>query len=215
MKNLFKYPSTPHLPVSRGVASDDIVLKNTVKMHGLDVVITEKMDGESCSMYRDHIHARSLDSRARPDQDWVRRFWANRKMNIPEGWRICGENLWATHSIFYNNLPSFFLGFSVWDQNNTRLSWEETLEWFELLDIIPVKVLYEGPYSDNVIDNLIRSMDPQTSEGFVVSNKKSFHYNDFHDNMGKYVRPNHVQTGDHWLKGEIKSNKLGPNGQTE
>lgn len=214
-EHLKKYPSTPHLPQSRSRTEDDKVLKTTTHLHGLNVVITEKMDGESCSMYNHHIHARSLDSRPRPDQDWVRRFWANRRHNIPEIWRVCGENAWAKHSIAYDALASYFFGFSIWDEGNFRLSWTETLEWFELLDIVPVRVLYQGPYSDAVVEQLIADMDPNVMEGFVVANQERFHYDDFALNMAKYVRPKHVQTNDHWLHGEITPNGLAPDGQKE
>lgn len=202
-------------PQSRSRTEDDKVLKKTDHLHDLNVVITEKMDGESCSMYRHHIHARSLDSRPRPDQDWVRRFWSNRRFEIPKGWRICGENLWAQHSIKYENLESYFYGFSVWNENNERLSWSETLEWFSLLDIIPVRVLYEGPYSDHIVEKLIANMDPSTMEGFVVANSEQFHYDDFAMNMAKYVRPKHVQTEKHWLHSEIKPNGISIEGQRE
>ena len=37
-------------------------------------------------------------------------------------------------------------------------------------------------------------------EGFVVRNAAAFHYDDFKNNVGKYVRAHHVQTDDHWTK---------------
>lgn len=36
------------------------------------VVITEKMDGENTTLYRDGLHARSLDSRHHPSRNWVK-----------------------------------------------------------------------------------------------------------------------------------------------
>lgn len=62
------------------------------------------------------FHARSVDSRHHISRDWLAQFHSSIAYNIPEGWRICGEYLYAKHSIFYENLPSYFLGFSIWNE---------------------------------------------------------------------------------------------------
>ena len=67
-----KYPRSPHLPWSEGGTSDDAYLFDTDHFAGKEVVITEKMDGENTSMYRDGIHARSIDGRHHPSRDWVK-----------------------------------------------------------------------------------------------------------------------------------------------
>ena len=90
-----KYGRTNHLPWSPGITDDDRVLKDTGNFYGREVVITLKLDGENTNMYRDHIHARSIDSRGGEDRAWVKNFWSSICYEIPEGWRICGENMWA------------------------------------------------------------------------------------------------------------------------
>jgi hypothetical protein len=94
-----KYPRTLHLPWSPGATSDDRIHTNLSGFEGEEVVITEKMDGENTSLYRDYYHARSLDSNSHPSQSWARQFHAQISWNIPEGWRVCAENLYARHSI--------------------------------------------------------------------------------------------------------------------
>ncbi|MEL7307213.1 MAG: RNA ligase family protein, partial [Pseudomonadota bacterium] len=42
---------------------------------------------------------------------------------------MCGENLYARHSISYNNLPSYFMAFSVWNELNQCLSWQDTKQF--------------------------------------------------------------------------------------
>ncbi len=206
---LFKYPSTPHLPQSSGRSGDDTALGDAAHFAGRTVVVTEKLDGENATLYRHHYHARSLDSRHHPSRDWIKRFWAAKQHDIPPHLRICGENLYARHSIGYEGLSSYFYGFSVWDNDrNLCLSWAETLDWFALLDIVPVPVLYEGPYSEAVIDKLIRAIDTRTQEGFVVRNAEAFAYEAFAANMAKWVRPRHVQTDTHWMHAEIVPNGL-------
>ncbi len=62
MSRLYKYPRTYHLSWSPGTSSDDRLLKSTDHFIGKEIVVSEKVDGEQTSMYRDHIHVRSLDS---------------------------------------------------------------------------------------------------------------------------------------------------------
>ena len=209
----YKYPRTKHLPMSRSRTEDDKSHKDYSFLEGKEVIVTVKMDGENCTMYRDHIHARSISSANHPSRDWVKQFHSTIKNDIPEGWRICGENLYAKHSIEYNELSSYFYGFSIWNEKNECLSWSETLEWFNLLGIKPVGVV--GHYVNNTLDFMIDRMydardwcDSIKQEGFVARNADSFHYDDFSKNVGKCVRENHVQTDQHWMHSEINKNKL-------
>ncbi len=207
-EGLYKYPSTPHHPLSRSRTEDDKVLTTDAHLVGKVVVISEKMDGESATLYPHHYHARSLDSRHHASRDWIKSFHAQKKGDIPEGFRVNGENMYAEHSIRYDNLPSYFLGFSMWDDTNTCLTWDETLTYFELIGITPVKVFYRGVYDPKVMEQLIADMDPTKQEGFVIRVDEPFHFDDFAKNMAKYVRPKHVQTEQHWMHAEIKANGL-------
>lgn len=203
-----KYPRTFHLPWSQGVASDDRVLRSVSQFEGKEVVVTEKMDGENTTLYSDHIHARSLDSRGGEDRAWVKQFWAHIRNDIPSGWRICGENLWARHSIAYSELQSYFYGFSIWDENNVALSWGDTQTYFELIGVCSVPVLYRGIWNENAIRSLESSMDFSQTEGYVVRLASSFAYDSFGHSVAKFVRKGHVQPGKHWRLSEISSNSL-------
>ena len=124
-----KYPRTYHLPWSPGATDDDRVLTDEeleANFVGRMVVVTEKMDGENTTMYNDYIHARSLDSASHPSREWVKNLHAQIQWQIPDGWRICGENLYASHTLHYAGLPSYFIVFSVWDENNICQSWDDT-----------------------------------------------------------------------------------------
>lgn len=212
--NRIKYPRTYHLPCSPGATSDDKRLtESQVSAYycGVDTVYTEKMDGENTTMYSDYIHARSLDSRHHPSRDWVKRFHSEFSHNIPEGWRICGENLFAKHSISYDNLDSYFYGFSIWNEKNICLDWDETKLWFEVLGIqcVPELEVQDVPITNsNLLQKLGQQVIESGSEGFVVRRKKCFEYSRFERSVAKYVRANHVQTDTHWMKSEIIPNKI-------
>ena len=206
MSNYVKYPRTYHLPWSPGVSSDDVRTANTNHFVGREIIITEKMDGENTTLYRDHTHARSLDSRNHPSRDWVKRWHSTIAHEIPEGWRICGENLYARHSVAYQNLQSYFYGFSVWSADNNCLSWTETEEWFELLGIHTPPVLYRGVWDEALIRDI--HIDEGVVEGYVVRLAEQFAYDDFKQSVAKWVRTNHVQTDQHWMQAEIVPNGL-------
>ena len=198
-----KYERTFHLPHSPGLHDDDKALKDFKNFEGKRVIITGKMDGENTTAYADgHVHARSIDSRGGEDRAWVKKFLIeNVCFNLPDGWRVCGENLWAEHSIHYNALPSYFLGFSIWNERNECLSWAETLEWFELLGITPVPVLAEGYFSEAMLAKVEADLNWETDEGYVIRIADGFTYGQFRSSVAKYVRAGHVQTQKHWRAG--------------
>lgn len=210
MTDPVKYPRTMHLPWSPGLQNDDRVMTDLSMLEGQEVVVTEKMDGENTSMYRDYIHARSVDGRHHPSRDWIKRFYAeNMVLRLSPGARICGENMYARHSIAYDDLETYFYGFSYWD-GDTCLPWEETLLLFEYFGITPVRELYRGPFDVDVLHDIEKNIDPEQQEGYVVRlSRLPIKMEDFSKAVGKWVRKGHVQTNDHWMHSEIIPNKLG------
>lgn len=207
--NWIKYPRTYHLPWSEGLNDDDRMIDSIKLFENKRVIVTEKMDGENTTLYNNHIHARSVDSRHHPSRDWVKQFWSQIKNDIPEGYRICGENLYAKHSIHYKELKTYFMGFSIWDSNNTCLSWNDTVEWFSLFGIEPVPVLYDGPFDEILIKRLWSEKDWHNREGYVIRLADSIGYGEFRYKVGKFVRKNHIQTIKHWMHGQpIEKNLL-------
>lgn len=211
-----KYPQTAHLDFSQSIHSDDITLSSLQFMWGHDVVCTEKKDGENTTLRRDRCHARSLDSRTHPSRDWIKAFHGQIAHLIPEGYRICGENVYAHHSIFYENLESYFYGFSVWD-GLTALSWDESLQWFEELGITPVPVMQDeqgplrGTFDKAMYARLVKlskTLDTTKHEGFVVRVTDSIHHDEFKNRLAKWVRKNHVQTDEHWMSKPVVPNQL-------
>lgn len=205
-----KYPRTFHLPNALAATSDDRVLANADHFVGRNVVVTEKMDGECTSIYPDgSLHARSIDYSPHPTRDRVRALAGRLAGEIPAGWRVCGENVFARHSIGYGQLPSFFLAFSIW-RGLTCLSWTETKEWFELLKLTSAPVLYEGIWNEAATNacHTGRSRCGGEQEGYVVRLADEFHMREFSQSVAKMVRPNHVQTHDHWMRSSVVANGL-------
>jgi len=204
-----KYKRTYHAPWSEGITDDDRVLKDMSIFEGCEVVVTEKMDGENTNIYKDYIHARSVDGRSHYTRNWAKSFaFGYFAHNIPDKWRVCAENLYAKHSIEYKDLDSYLLAFSIWNEKNECLSWDESVEWFNLLGIPYVKVLYRGVYDETLIRGLYDASKYDTMEGYVVRKADSFHYKDFSKNVFKFVRKDHVTTENHWMYGYNKTHDL-------
>ncbi|MCF6441728.1 RNA ligase family protein [Pseudoalteromonas luteoviolacea] len=207
-----KYPRTPHLPWSSGVTRDDVRQGDLSQFIGKQVIVTEKMDGENTTLYSDYMHARSIDGRFHPSRAWVKALQAQIGYQIPSGWRICGENLYAKHSIAYHALPSYFLAFSVWNDKNECLSWQHSTRIFEQLGLCTPKTLYSGIWCEHAIKNI--AVDTRNQEGYVVRLADEFHYDEFAFAVAKWVRPNHVVTDTHWMHDKVITNGLmeKPNG---
>lgn len=206
-----KYPRTPHVPWSPGISSDDIRANQSSLSELLSrgsVVITEKMDGESTTMYRDHIHARSIDSAHHQSRSRVKQIHSEICHLIPEGWRVCGENMQAEHSIHYEQLLDWFLVFSIWTAENHCLDWGNTLDWIELLGLRPVPILFQGDIDLNYLQEMHGSLDLSKQEGFVIRSYQSFDFAAFSKNVFKWVRRDHVETDQHWMNAPMVENAV-------
>lgn len=204
-----RYPRTHHLPWSHPT-KDDRTLDGLSALEGQEVVVTVKMDGENTSLYRDHIHARSLDFLTGAARSMVKGLHARIAHDIPKGWRVCGENLYARHSIHYANLPDYFLLFSLWNERNECLSWDETLEWAEMLGVKTVPLLFRGLWDEARVRSLYQpEYEGSVMEGYVVRVSRGFSYGEFRRVVGKYVKPDFV-AGRHDYHRRFVANELRP-----
>jgi RNA ligase len=202
-----KYPRTMHFPWSPNLQNDDRMLQSTAGWEGQEYVFTEKMDGEGTTFYTDDLHARSLEFEQHPSRTFIKAIHAACAYDIPKGYRICGENMTAVHSIKYHSLPSYFMVFNIW-RGATCLSWDETVEWTTLLGLTHVPVLYRGAYSDELCQRICASVNLETEEGVVARPARALHMREFPFVVGKYVRRGHVQTDQHWMQKEVEFNGL-------
>lgn len=212
-----KYPKTLHFPDSPGVNDDDKVWHEAPQtLWGSHVVVTEKLDGECTTLTPDKWHARSLDTPYHPSRRVVQELHDQIKREIPTGWRICGENCYAFHSIFYEMQWPWFYVFSIWDDKNRCLPWDETVEYASVLNLPTVPEIYCGDWSDErqVKCWTNTSHFPQgefgpNQEGYVVRVAGGFHFDEFSTKIAKWVRSNHVKTADFWLRYQIVVNQHG------
>lgn len=208
-----KYPRTWHLPWST-LLKDDRQLKDDSCFVGKEVIMLEKLDGENTTFYNDHIHARSLDSQSHESRDRVKGIWSQISYLLDDNMRICGENMYAIHTVKYDDLKSYFYMFSMWEEN-TCLSWDETLEYAGILGLEVVPTIYRGVYDAELIKKTFVEYDKSKNgnvEGFVLRTIDSFTYGDFRKGTAKYVKPSFRQainnSHGHWISKKIEVNQL-------
>ncbi len=215
-----KYPRTFHVPWSLGVGSDDKVFTEEefdASFDGESILITEKLDGECTTIYHDGtVHARSLDSPSHETRSWVKHQATNLIGKIPEGWRVCGENVYAKHSIHYTALTSYFYVYAIYDEKNTCLDFTSTLrlttDWG--LKVVPFKAFIPKFNRKIFLRDLHEDMMngpgsfSDEKEGYVLRVTKAFPFEDHSICVAKCVRKDHVQSDEHWLKNWIKNIKV-------
>ena len=219
-----KYPRTPHLPLSQGYSSDgEEIFADLLVFLDNEIVITEKLDGENCSLYRDGFHARSLNEPlAHESRDWLKNYHAQFAHEIPEAWRICAENLYARHSIVYENLENYLWALSVWNEKNVALSWDATLDFLSGLSpnpaLKPPPQLFRGrvatlPELFHLLTSITNSLDLEKQEGIVIRTAGEIAYEEFRNHVCKWVRKNHVSADEkHWRwgrGGRVRSGRRG------
>jgi len=208
-----KYPRTYHLPYSPGATKDDKKLQDGwfENYRGKEIVITEKLDGENIHMTDRDCYARSDGAPTR--SPWSRNIWDPQyglywkiQKYIGPNETIFGENLFGEHSIIYERLTKYFHLFAVNDGFNWY-SWDSVKMFATIMGIPHVPELWRGVVADeDSLKTLVNyytkepSLYGNTREGVVVRVTGFFPLEDFSKNVCKWVRPNHVQTDEHWTK---------------
>lgn len=128
---LLKYPRTKHIQGSRlQVQDEDLDTVAFTEIAGRHLVIEEKMDGANSAISFDENANLLLQSRghylsggAREKHFHLFKQWAathsQSLLKILGKRFICyGEWLYAKHTIFYDQLPHYFLEFDIFDREN-------------------------------------------------------------------------------------------------
>lgn len=215
-----KAPRIYHLPWSEVLSADDKRIRHNNMFNGKDVVVTVKYDGSGISLYNDGtFHSRSIQSsRQHESNDYLHSWWANKLYTdnyviLHNKWpnlRLVGENMYATHTISYNNLEDVFLLHSAWN-GTTCLSWNDTLTICTLLNITPVPVLYKGLYKEDIVKgyNTLDRYRDDIVEGYIIRNSDEYLYNDSDFNIAKFVSSRFVIKNDkHWTLNGLRRNNV-------
>jgi hypothetical protein len=164
---IHKYPRTNHLEGSRLQPGDeDLDSVPFAVLQGRSIVVEEKIDGANAGLRFDASGRLILQSRGHFLTGGVRekhfdlyKQWASAvgpRLGpvLGEHRALFGEWVYAKHTIYYDELPHFFLKFDILDlQRGTFLSTSARRLLLAGLPIVSVPILFEGQAT--TLDELI------------------------------------------------------------
>jgi hypothetical protein len=169
---MHKYPRTPHLEGSRLQPGDEDA-HSTPFAHlvGRYLVVEEKLDGANAGICFDETGRLLLQSRGhfltggeREKHFTLFKQWANVHVAalfkaLGSRYVVYGEWLYAKHTIFYDQLPHYFLDFDVLDTyTGVFLSTDRRRELLAETPLVPAPVLRRG--SANALNDLLALIGP-------------------------------------------------------
>ena len=212
-----KYDKTFHVfPITRKHNLDKTQLKRLLSG---EVIVEEKMDGSNVGIIR-HAKGFSLQKRnslvgtsvhAQFDffHNWANGAAREAIMSVPQGTLIYGELLYATHHIYYNNLPEEFLVFDV-RQGKKWMKYDKRKEFCEKHGFFMVPLVDRGHFTKDELSEIVpeQSAHGDICEGVVVKRYAKHGYF-----RGKIVKPGFIKALDeddeHWSRKEVRRNKVG------
>ena len=213
---IMKYPRTLYLSFSPSKDNKDVRKDGLFDLNnfiGKDLIITEKMDGSNCQMDCNHIAARNGYDAKHPSFAMAKAIHNTIKDCIPSNIIVFGEWLYATHSIYYNNLNGYYQVFACYNKDtDTWLGIDDVWKIADKLRLpqVPQVIILNPCNNIKLLQEVIKWEGDRViasgSEGIVIRNCSEF--SDFKTNVAKYVRANHVQTDEHWSKKAIERNLL-------
>ncbi len=159
MTDLYKYPRTRHIKGSGLQPGDeDLGVVPFQEVAGRFLVVEEKMDGANSAISFSPAGELLLQSRGhylvggeREKHFDLLKAWARRYISelwdvLADRYVLYGEWLYAKHSIFYTDLPHYFLEFDLFDKRvDVFLSTQRRREVLAGAPFVTsVKVVYEG-----------------------------------------------------------------------
>lgn len=158
---IFKYPRTPHLEGSRLQPGDhDLGQVPLEELRGTHCVIEEKLDGANAGLSIGPDGRLQLQSRghtlvggAREKhwdlfKTWARTHEAALVERLAGDLVLYGEWLYAKHTIFYDELPHYFLEFDIRDTTGAFWSTARRAEHLAGTPVCSVPILWEGIVED-------------------------------------------------------------------
>lgn len=182
-----------------------------------DIVVEEKIDGGIAGISWDHYNFRHLaigKHNPIPTNENSKKFYGFNKwiydnyekiQKIPQGWIVYGEWLRASHTLFYDLLPDYFITFDLWD-GVRYIDYDSKEKLLGQLGFKMIPAIFKGRVKGvkDIIDMVKKSpySSKEIMEGVVVKNYRN-------GLMGKFViRKFDDRIEDHWLKKPLVENKL-------
>jgi ATP-dependent RNA circularization protein (DNA/RNA ligase family) len=220
--DFFKFPSTPHLAALVGVdIRGDKALSEAERDEFLQryLVVEEKVDGANLGISFDsegNIRAQNRGAYQHlPGSGQWKKLggWLAPRADalfehLSDHFILFGEWCYAQHSVFYDRLPDWFLGFDVYDKRFGRfLSSKRRDALFREMCVAQVPVLARGRFAYPEVQKFLSTskLSDQPAEGIYLR----FDQDDWLAQRAKLVRPAFIQAVEqHWSRSAIRANRL-------
>jgi len=220
--DFFKFPSTPHLAMLPGIdVRSDKVLSEPERAEFLqhDLVVEEKVDGANLGISFDsdgniRVQNRGAYLHLPGSGQWKKLWeWLAPRVDglfehLTDRFILFGEWCYAQHSVFYNQLPDWFLGFDIYDKQNGRFwSVNRRNKLLKELSLARVPTIAQGRFTLKNLEELLSKskLGSQPAEGLYLRVEQE----DWLAQRAKLVRPAFIQSVDrHWSRSAIRPNRL-------
>jgi len=153
-----KFPRTRHIINLGGIGRDDLVMDShevqqwmrqplciEEKIDGTNLGFSLDADGSLRAQNRSHFVCSATHPQFKPLDAWIQRHRAEVFAILETGRILYGEWMYLKHSIFYDNLPGYFVAFDIFDlQRQEFLSRRERNRLLEDTTIPIVPLVFEG-----------------------------------------------------------------------
>lgn len=220
--DFFKFPPTPHLALLGDVVvRGDKVMSESERDEFIrhDLVVEEKVDGANLGISFDssgNIRAQNrgaylhLPSSGQWQKlsEWLKPKTDALFEQLSDQFILFGEWCYAQHSVKYERLPDWFLGFDIYDKSNAKFfSCPRRDEVFRAIGISQVPMIKRGYFSLSELNNFLSQsqLSDKPAEGLYLR----FDRGDWLEQRAKLVRPAFIQSIEqHWSRSGIKANRL-------
>lgn len=221
-EDFFKFPSTPHLALLGDIeVRDDKVMTNAERSDFLshELVVEEKVDGANLGISFDvdgdvraqnrggYLHLPST-GQWKKLVEWLAQKTDSLFERLTDRYILFGEWCYAQHSVTYDRLPDWFLGFDIYDKEIGRFfSSSRRDEAFRAMGISAVPQIDRGRFTLLELEALLLKshLSDNPMEGLYLR----IDQDDLLVQRAKLVRPAFIQSVEqHWLRSGIKPNKV-------
>lgn len=220
--DFFKFPSTPHLALIGEVkVRDDKVMSEFERNNFLqyEIVVEEKVDGANLGISFDkegniRVQNRGAYLPLQSSGQWKKlNAWLLPRTKalfeqITDHYILFGEWCYAQHSVVYNLLPDWFLGFDIYEKSTSRFfSCAVRDEFFQKIGISQVPQIGCGRFTLPELSKLLSKsrFGDKPAEGIYLRHDQGDHL----VQRAKLVRPAFIQAVEqHWSRSGIKPNRL-------
>jgi ATP-dependent RNA circularization protein (DNA/RNA ligase family) len=218
----FKFPSTPYLVVlGDSVIRDDKVLSEDERAEFLqhELIVEEKVDGANLGVSFDssgYLKVQNRGAYLEPPYlgQWKKLAeWLKPRVDslfdlLKNQYLLFGEWCYAQHSVTYNRLPDWFLGFDIFDRKNKKfLSCRRRDKMLHDLGVANMPLLKQGRFSVDEITGLLSNshLGNRPAEGLYLRYDAA----DWLGGRAKLVRPGFIQVaGEHWTRRPMEPNQM-------